>query len=92
MKKILVPVDFSKPAMNAVDVAADIAKKAGAQLILLHVIEEIVGNSMNVEGQVTPPGNNWEDKIFTVKMIEKAKKNLAKLTEDTKFDGIKLKS
>ena len=52
MKKILVPTDFSKPAMIAVEVAADIARKSGAELTLLHVIEEAVGNSMNIEGQV----------------------------------------
>jgi nucleotide-binding universal stress UspA family protein len=43
MKKILVPTDFSKPAMLATEVAADIARKSGAQLTLLHVVEEIVG-------------------------------------------------
>ncbi len=53
MKKILVPTDFSKPAMIAAEVAADIAKKANAELTLLHVVEEAVGNSLNVEGQVT---------------------------------------
>jgi nucleotide-binding universal stress UspA family protein len=91
MKKILVPVDFSKSSMNAADVAADIARKSGAQLILLHVIEEIVGSSVNIEGEVSRPGANWEDKLFTVKLIEKAKKNLAKLTEDPKLEGVKVR-
>jgi nucleotide-binding universal stress UspA family protein len=91
MKKILVPVDFSKSSINAADVAADIARKSGAQLILLHVIEEIVGNSVNIEGEVSRPGANWEDKLFTVKLIEKGKKSLAKLAEDPKFEGVKVK-
>lgn len=91
MKKILVPVDFSKSAMNAVDVAADIARKASAQLILLHVIEEISGTSFNIEGEVGKPGGNWEDKIFTAKLIEKAKKNMAKLVEDPKLEGVRVK-
>jgi nucleotide-binding universal stress UspA family protein len=91
MKKILVPVDFSKSAMNAVDVAADIARKGGAQLILLHVIEEIVGTSFNIEGEVGKPGGNWEDKIFTAKLIEKAKKSMAKLLEDPKLEGVRVK-
>lgn len=89
MKKILVPVDFSKPAMNAVEVAADIARKSGAQLILLHVIEEITGNSFSVTGQVEV-GSNWEDKIFTVKLVEKSKKQLAKLVDDPKLEGVKV--
>ncbi len=90
MKKILVPTDFSKPAMIAAEVAADIAKKANAELIFLHVAEEAVGNSMNVEGQVTAD-SRWEEKLYTMKLIEKAKKQMAKLVEDTKFDGIKVK-
>ena len=92
MKKILVPTDFSKPAMYAAEVGADIARKAGAQLILLHVVEEIVGDSINVEGEVGKPGADWEDKIFTLKMIERAKAKMAKLMEDPKLEGVKLKS
>jgi nucleotide-binding universal stress UspA family protein len=91
MKKILVPVDFSKSSMNAADVAADIARKSGAQLILLHVVEEIVGSSVNIEGEVSRPGANWEDKLFTAKLIEKAKKSMAKLTEDPKLEGVRVK-
>lgn len=91
MKKILVPVDFSKPAMNAIDVAADIARRTGAQLILLHVIEEIVGDSINVEGEVGA-GNSWENRVFTVKLIEKSKKQLAKLMEDPRFEGVRTRS
>jgi nucleotide-binding universal stress UspA family protein len=90
MKKILVPTDFSKPAMIATEVAADIAKKANAELTLLHVVEEAVGNSMNVEGQVSTD-SRWEERLFTMKLIEKAKKQLTKLVEDSKFDGIRVK-
>ena len=91
MKKILVPTDFSKPAGIATDVAADIARKSGAELTLLHVIEEAVGNSLNVEGQVTADAG-WEEKLFNLKLIEKAKKQMAKASEDPKFEGIKLKT
>src|ERR671912_148126 len=88
MKKILVPTDFSKPATIAVEVAADIAKKANAELTLLHVVEEAVGNSLNVEGQVVADGR-WEERLFTMKLIEKGKKQLTKLAEDARFDGIR---
>lgn len=89
MKKILVPVDFSKPSLNAVDVAADIARRSGAKLVLLHVVEEIVGNSINIEGQVGT-GEDWEDRVFTLKLIEKSKKQLARLAEDPKLEGVKV--
>lgn len=90
MKKILVPIDFSKPSLLAAETAADIARKAGAELILLHVIEEATGNSINIEGQVTE-GGDWEERLFTMKLIEKAKKQLAKVVEDPKFEGVKIR-
>lgn len=90
MKKILVPTDFSKPASIAADVAADIARKANSELTFLHVVEEAVGNSLNVEGQVAA-GGNWEEKLFTMKLIERGQKQLNKLVDDPKFEGIKVK-
>ncbi len=39
MKKILVPCDFSKPAINALKFALDIAERSGGSVILAHVIE-----------------------------------------------------
>lgn len=41
MQKILVPTDFSTPAAKAVTYATEIAKKNGAAIYLLHVIEPI---------------------------------------------------
>jgi nucleotide-binding universal stress UspA family protein len=43
-----------------------------------------------VEGEVNTSGN-WEDRIFTLKLIERAKKQMAKLTEDSKLAGIKVR-
>ena len=90
MKKILVPTDFSKPARIAVDVAADIAKKANAQLILLHVVEEASGTSFNITGEVDVSGG-WEDKLFTMKLIERSKKQMAKLFDEVQTSGVKVK-
>ncbi len=91
MKKILVPTDFSKPAQIAIDVAADIAKKANAELILLHVIEEASGSSFNISGEVTTSGG-WEDKLFTMKLIERSKKQMATLVEGLTTSGVKIKN
>lgn len=90
MKRILVPTDFSKPAQIAIDVAADIARKSKAELILLHVVEEASGGSFNIEGQVSSTSEDWEDKIFTMRLIERNKKQLAKIADDAKLSGIKV--
>ena len=39
MKKILVPTDFSEEANNALNVAAQLAKKYDAEIYLLHLLE-----------------------------------------------------
>jgi nucleotide-binding universal stress UspA family protein len=91
MKKILVPTDFSKPAQIAVEVARDIAKKSGAELILLHVIEEATGGSFNVEGQVNLEGS-MEERMFTLELIKKAKKQMENLVNNSMFIGVRVKS
>jgi nucleotide-binding universal stress UspA family protein len=90
MKRILVPTDFSKPAQLAADVAADIARKSGAELIMLHVVEGASEGSFNIEGETSYAGN-WEDKIFTLKLIEKAKKQMAKFSDDARYSDVKIR-
>ena len=41
MNRILVPVDFSAPSKKLVPYAAALARKWGASLVLLHVVEHI---------------------------------------------------
>lgn len=89
MKKIVVPTDFSRPSQIAIDTAADIARKAGADLILLHVIEEATGSSFNVEGEVLY--DDTENRLFTIRLIDKARKQLEKQANDPKLSGIKVK-
>lgn len=91
MKRILVPTDFSKPAQIATEVARDIAKKAGSELILLHVIEGASGGSFNVEGEATY-GGDVEDKLFNLALIKKAKKQMEGLLSNAMFEGVKVKS
>ena len=90
MKKILVPTDFSKTADIAVDIASDIAKKANAELILLHVVEEASGTSFRITGEVDV-SSGWEDKLFTMKLIERSKKQMAKAFDDVKATGVKVR-
>jgi hypothetical protein len=48
-KKILLPVDLTDKHLPALDVAADLAKQSGGEVLLLHVIEVISGLSMEEE-------------------------------------------
>lgn len=88
MKKILVPTDFSKNAQVSSEVAADIARRSGATLILLHVVEEVTGGSFNVAGKVSD--GNLEDRLFNIRMIDKARRQLEKAVQDPKFADIRV--
>ncbi len=89
MKKILVPTDFSKEAQIAAEVGSDIARKSGAELILLHVIEEGSKESIKITGEISYQSS--EDKLFTMKLIERSKKQMEKLAGDKMFTGVKVK-
>jgi len=89
MKKILVPTDFSQPAQWAAEVAASIAAKANATLVLLHVVEQPTEGSFNVEGE-TKYGGDMEERLFTMKLIEKSKQQLEKAAEKAEELGARV--
>ncbi|MEX2232277.1 MAG: universal stress protein [Cyclobacteriaceae bacterium] len=87
MKKILVPTDFSPAAQTAADVAARIARKENAQIVLLHIIELPGSDSFNAEGEVLTT-ENWEDKIFSMKLIQGARQKLERLASALNEKGV----
>lgn len=91
MKKILVPTDFSKSAQIAAEVARDIAKKSGAEITFLHVVEEASGSSFNVTGEINL-GNNMEEKMFNLALIKKARKQMETLISSPALADVKVKA
>jgi len=89
MKKILVPTDFSKNSVIALEVASEIAKKSGAEISLLHVVEEATPSSYNIAGEWRTT-QNWSDRLFTLKLLEKSKAQLEKLVQDPRFSSVKV--
>lgn len=88
MKKILVPTDFSEEADNALEVACIIARKTGATIDLLHIIEEEKKSSLVSTG--TYLGADGMDKLFTYKLIEKAQKLMEKRLHQARFAGVRM--
>ncbi|HNR73912.1 MAG: UspA domain-containing protein [Bacteroidetes bacterium OLB12] len=88
MKKILVPTDFSKISIGALEVAAEIAKKSNAELTLLHVVEQASSSSFSVTGEWRK--EDWADRLYTIKLLEKSKAQLEKLVMDPRFEEIKI--
>src|SRR6267154_4186471 len=88
MKKILVPVDYSKTSTTAFDVAFEIAKKSGAEIIAMNVVEEVTTESYRVTGEWHKA--DWEDRIFTFELLKKSKAQLEKLVNDPKYSAVKI--
>ena len=88
MKKILVPTDFSKTSLTALDVAFDIAKKSGASIFLLNVVEEAGQDSTRITGEWQKA--DWEEKLFIYKLLERAENQLTKVVQDAKYDAVKM--
>ena len=80
MKRILVPTDFSEHAEDALKAAAQIAKKNGAEIFLLHLLE--LPNQMN--DAVTNGSSIPEVMLF----IKKANEKLQKIKEQPHLQGI----
>ncbi len=82
MKKILIPVDFSKPSENALRVAAELARKNNAEIHVLHVVEmaeTLFGTEQfNVDD---------EQIIFFMKM---AKKRFQNFLDKPYLEGLKV--
>jgi len=91
MKKILVPTDFSSPSQTAVKFAEVIAAKTRAVVWLLHIVELAQGESFSAEGEVTAT-KAWMDKVYTMKTIEQARKQLATTAENLKHKGLTVKT
>ena len=55
LKRILVPVDFSRPSRRTVRFACEWAARFGSEILLLHVIEPWIAVSAFGAGPVAPP-------------------------------------
>ena len=89
MKKILVPTDFSTEAENATEVARILAKKFDAEIMFLHTIELSSAEAINASGA---PSNfdSVADAMFIHESIKTAKKEMDRLYDVSKFQGLKV--
>jgi nucleotide-binding universal stress UspA family protein len=84
MKKILVPCDFSKPAINAYRFALDVAAKANGTVHLLHVVELPV-----LYDTVLMPALNFEQALLN-ELKEKTETEFEKIIGKYPSEGVKV--
>jgi len=79
MENIIVPVDFSKQAGYALDLALQLAEKRSFKISILHVVEYPVGGMVDPVGVAVPP---VYDREFLDMLTNKAKERMDKFLED----------
>lgn len=84
MKKILVPCDFSKQAINAYRYAIDFAMQSKGTIHLLHVIELPI-----LHDSVLMPVLNFERELLK-ELKEKAVSRFKKITDKYSAEGVKV--
>jgi nucleotide-binding universal stress UspA family protein len=84
MKTILVPCDFSKPAINAFRFALDIAAQSSGKIHLLNVMELPV-----LHDTVIMPVLSFEEEFFR-EMKAKSEMEMEKLKEKYNSEGVKI--
>jgi nucleotide-binding universal stress UspA family protein len=82
MKKILVPVDFSSQAYNAIALACDFAKKTNAEVFLVNVVEYPSTTHMYAIGE---PTFDTVENLNLVQIIDLTKERMKKVVQDPQF-------
>lgn len=85
MKKILVPIDFSENSENALQIAAQLAKKFNSEIYLLHMIE-LPANMSNPVGETR--SNDLPEALGFMKL---AKKRFTEILSRPYLKGIKVR-
>ncbi len=88
MKTILVPTDFSDQATYALDLAYDIAKKSGAAIKVLNVVEASAESSFSATGEATT--GSGMDSVYFVQLVKSVKQRLVDIDNDPKYADVKL--
>jgi len=88
VRKILVPVDFSRYSKLTVDVAVSIARLTGASVVVLHVFEKpVIPEAIWMSKQVIDIYKNYHKQAE-----RKAREELTKFIKQIDVSGVKVKT
>lgn len=88
MKRLLVPIDFSEQSKNALDFAAQVAKKGQLEILVINIIEGPHTYAFNTMGDGMI--NYTEDEFFLKQLYDKTTENLNNLIAQNKYKGLKI--
>ena len=87
MNCILVPTDFSEYAGWALDLACQIARKAGVKVYILHIIEAPTAKSFGTTGEVQLDN---EEGLYVAQLTRVVKQRMNDLVSNEKYSGVEL--
>jgi len=85
MKRILVPIDFSKESMNALNAAHSIAVNTDSDVLLLHIVEDPNIETMKISGETH---YDPMDNLFVKLLLDKTKERLEAIVNDPKMSDL----
>lgn len=88
MRRILVPTDFSEQAQYAFEVAVSIARRTGAAIKLLHVVDMPRTASFSATGDVTYHDNM--EQLYVMRLLETTKGSMRKLLDKVEHNGVEV--
>lgn len=88
MRRILVPTDFSEQAQYAFEVAVAIARKTGAAIKLLHVVDMPHSANFSATGDVTYHDNM--EQLYILRLLETTKGSMSKMLGKVEHSGVEV--
>jgi nucleotide-binding universal stress UspA family protein len=88
MKRILVPTDFSEEAQHAFEVALAIARKTGAAIKVLHVVEVPYTQDFSATGDIIT--NNSMHQVYMMQLLEATKGRMHNLIRSVALQGVEV--
>lgn len=87
MKRILVPIDFSKESMNALETAHSLAVNSDSDVLLLHIVEDPNIETMKVSGETH---YDPMDNVYVKLLLDKTKERLESIVNDPRMSDVNI--
>ena len=87
MKRILVPIDFSKESLNALNAAHSLAVNTDSDVLLLHIVEDPNIESMKISGEAH---YDPMDNLYVKLLLDKTKERLEAIVNDPKNSDLNI--
>ncbi|WP_422359269.1 universal stress protein [Reichenbachiella sp.] len=87
MKRILVPIDFSKESMNALNAAHSLAAHTDSNVLLLHIVEDPNIETMKISGETH---YDPMDNLYVKLLLDKTTERLEAIVNDPKNSDLNI--